>query len=116
MLPAFGFAGLPAALVAFNNRTIAEMRVAGEGWLMEGVDKTRVYDGAGDRVLSEKRRSYGEYQRSTLASEVAAHSSHALTLTDPHPPTLVLCHVPHRHTSPPPLSLPLFWILSFILW
>ena len=48
------------------------MQTSGRAWTIETVGVTQPYDGAGDHVLSEKRRSYGEYQRTTFASDIAA--------------------------------------------
>jgi len=48
------------------------LQTSGSAWTIETVAVTQPYDGAGDHVLSAKRRSYGEYQRTTFASDIAA--------------------------------------------
>ena len=73
MLSEFGFTKLPEHLLTYNNDTLEnELVVSGQDWVLELKAETQKYVGAGDEVLSEKRRSYGEYQRTTFASDIAA--------------------------------------------
>ena len=73
MLEPFGFTRLPSDIATYNTHTVDNiLDVAGRPWSFEELKNTKVYDGAGGNVISEKRRSYGEYQRSTFASQVSS--------------------------------------------
>ncbi|QDZ23841.1 periplasmic phosphate-binding protein [Chloropicon primus] len=75
MLSEFGFSPLPADLLAYNEETLGNVLTvdpAAAQWLLETKAKTQKYLGAGSYVLSEKRRSYGEYQRTVFASQLAS--------------------------------------------
>ena len=79
MLSEFGFTKLPEHLLTYNNDTLEnELVVSGQDWVLELKAETQKYVGAGDEVLSEKRRSYGEYQRTNFAEDLEAlQASHA---------------------------------------
>jgi len=68
------FSQLPTDLQTYNAATIASLTLpAGSpSYIVELASTTQIEVGAGPYVISGKRRSYAEYQRSQLVSDVAA--------------------------------------------
>ncbi len=84
MLESFGFTKLPLDIETYNTETVDNILVtSGQAWTEETASDTRTYEGAGPYVLSEKRRSYGEYQRSEFAADIAdLQLAHDLMMKD----------------------------------
>ena len=72
----FGFFKLPQALIDYNLATLEAITypVGMKKYTFEG-SKAKAYEFSGTHVVSQKRRSFAEYERATMTSQIAAFAS-----------------------------------------
>ncbi|KAK3243897.1 hypothetical protein CYMTET_46472 [Cymbomonas tetramitiformis] len=77
----FGFEPVSSDFLAFNNETLKSVSAASSPiWEFEESDDTRVGEGAGEFVLSGKRKAYAEYERSLMQSDIESLQATVATL------------------------------------
>eukprot|EP00421_Protoceratium_reticulatum_P065861 CAMPEP_0168415874 /NCGR_PEP_ID=MMETSP0228-20121227/30456_1 /TAXON_ID=133427 /ORGANISM="Protoceratium reticulatum, Strain CCCM 535 (=CCMP 1889)" /LENGTH=861 /DNA_ID=CAMNT_0008429695 /DNA_START=195 /DNA_END=2780 /DNA_ORIENTATION=+ len=84
MLQAFSFTNVAQQILDYNAATLRNMTFTSSGTcrlIFENATSTRAGVGAEGSTISGKRRSYGEYERSVLATKVAALETKVSTLT-----------------------------------
>ena len=83
MIEEFGFVKVPAELLALNAQTLDSLIIDASApeWKFEDSSATQVYEGAGEYVLSGKRRSYAEYERALLVLRVEDLEAHNVSNT-----------------------------------
>merc|ERR1712070_583289 len=72
MAEEFKFKPLPPALKTLNDNTLSNLPVASP-YTFESASVTRKGAGAGARVISGKRKAYGDYDRDMLRGSIDAN-------------------------------------------
>jgi len=69
-LSTFSFTGLPTAILDYNTATIAGITWPSNMQAFTLETSTDAYNGAGEYVISAKRRSYANYERANFAADI----------------------------------------------